>query len=188
MNPRRRFPDFMVSCFKMSQHRRELQIANCGLQIADLGPPAGCDLFRVQKLGRNAVGVQALRSKSPFRERQRRSISVILPARFWHSFPCPHSFASIPGFRIKHPHDRLRRLMVKALALVALHETSPEMIRVRLEPALGIDHRDPPALPRRIRRRIRRGVRQRHPPADFPRAPHPRARRTGSENHAACGA
>ena len=184
MNPRRRFPDFMVSCFKMSQHRRELQIANCGLQIADLGPPAGCDLFRVQKLGRNAVGVQALRSKSPFRERQRRSISVILPARFWHSFPCPHSFASIPGFRIKHPHDRLRRLMVKALALVALHETSPEMIRVRLEPALGIDHRDPPALPRRIRR----GVRQPHPPADFPRAPHPRARRTGSENHAACGA
>ena len=28
-----------------------------------------------------------------------RWVSVILPARFWHSFPCPHSFASIPGFR-----------------------------------------------------------------------------------------
>jgi hypothetical protein len=152
----------------------KLQIGDCELQIADLRPPAGCDLFRVQKLGGKAVGVQARRSKSPFRERQRRSISVILPARFWHSFPCPHSFASIPGFRIKHPHDRLRRLMVKALALVALHETSPEMIRVRLEPALGIDHRDPPALPRRIRR----GVRQPHPPAASAsriRQPHPPA-------------
>jgi hypothetical protein len=44
------------------------------LQIADLRLPAGCDLFRAQKLGRNAVGVQARRAKSPFRERQRRSI------------------------------------------------------------------------------------------------------------------
>ena len=74
MNPRRRFPDFMASCFKMSQHRRELRIANCELQIADLRLPAGCDLFRVQKLGRKAFGVQARRAKSPFRERQRRSI------------------------------------------------------------------------------------------------------------------
>ena len=35
MNPRRRFPDFMASCFKMSQHRRELRIANCELRIAN---------------------------------------------------------------------------------------------------------------------------------------------------------
>ena len=52
----------------------KLQIGNCKLGIADLRPPAGCDLFRVQKLGGNAVGVQARRSKSPFWERQRRSI------------------------------------------------------------------------------------------------------------------
>jgi hypothetical protein len=38
MNPRRRFPDFMASCFKMSQHRRELRIANCKLRISGLRP------------------------------------------------------------------------------------------------------------------------------------------------------
>ena len=38
MNPRRRFPDFMASCFKMSQHRRELQIADCKLRISGLQP------------------------------------------------------------------------------------------------------------------------------------------------------
>ncbi len=38
MNPRRRFPDFMASCFKMSQHRRELQIADCKLRISGFQP------------------------------------------------------------------------------------------------------------------------------------------------------
>ena len=52
----------------------KLQIGDCELQIADRRLPAGCDFFRVQNLGRKAVGVQARRAKSPFRERQRRSI------------------------------------------------------------------------------------------------------------------
>jgi len=59
-------PDMQGNC--------KLQIGDCELQIADLRLPAGCDFFRVQKLGRKAVGVQARRAKSPFRERQRRSI------------------------------------------------------------------------------------------------------------------
>ncbi len=39
----------------------KLRIANCKLRIADLQPPAGCDLFRVQKLGRRPC---ASRSRS----------------------------------------------------------------------------------------------------------------------------
>ena len=41
-------------------------IANCELRIADLQPPAGCDLFRVQKLGRRPSMQSVCCASAPF--------------------------------------------------------------------------------------------------------------------------
>jgi hypothetical protein len=67
-----------------------------------------------------------------------RWVSVILPARFWHSFPCPHSFASIPGFRINEGYwwsVSLRACFSRLHASFAVHaETRAER---RVPPSAG---------------------------------------------------